>query len=144
MAREELTPEQVEEVWIRFRANKETRAIAAERPPVAGFFDELFEGWSPRQKLCPWLESGLYVNRDGQATACCMVKDTARFGFGTVGVDPMDAILAKREAMRAQLADGEIPTACRGCDIAHYSTMSLPALMKVGMKGVAHRYFGRL
>lgn len=144
MQAEALSPEEVEQAWIRFRANKEMRAIARERPPVTGFFDELMEGWSPTSRKCPWLEQGLYVNRDGQATGCCMIKDADRFGFGTVGKDPPEAILAGRAALRDSLRAGQVPEACRGCDIAHYATLSLPGLVRVGIKGTWHRLFGHL
>lgn len=143
MAAEALAPEEVEQAWIRFRANREMRRIAAERPPVAGFFDELMEGWSPTRRSCPWLDRGLYLNNEGFATACCMVKD-ARFSFGRLGEASAEAILDGRAKMRAELARGEVPAACNGCDIAHYATMSKPALALVGIKGLAHRWFGKL
>jgi len=143
IAREELSDDEVEQVWIRFRANRELRQIERERgrSGVTGFFDELMAGWAPTQRRCPWLERGLFINHEGHATACCMAKETAS-GFGRLGETPPEKILAARADMRAQLARGETPTACRGCDLAHYATMSKPALMLVGIKGLAHRFFG--
>lgn len=143
VAAEALSPDEVERAWIRFRANRELRAIAAERPPVAGFFDELMEGWSPTKKSCPWLDRGLYLSNEGYATACCMVKDP-RFAFGRLGETEPEAIFEGRARMRDTLARGEVPEACEGCDIAHYATMSKPKLALVGIKGLAHRLFGRL
>lgn len=143
LAREELSDAEVEQVWIRFRANGELRQLERERSRtgVTGFFDELMQGWAPTQRRCPWLERGLFISNEGQATACCMAKDPAT-GFGRLGETPPEQILARRAELRAQLARGETPAPCRGCDLAHYATMSKPKLMLVGIKGLAHRIFG--
>jgi hypothetical protein len=67
---------------------------------------------------CPWLDQGLYVDRNGHFTACPNVKDTARFGWGRVNQADLAAVLAARDRTRARLLAGEIPPACSGCFIA--------------------------
>lgn len=142
IAREELSDEEVEKVWIRFRTDRDLRQIERERAPVTGFFDELMAGWAPTQRRCPWLDRGLFINNEGHATACCMAKETDR-SFGRLGETPPAEILSRRAELRAQLARGETPHVCRGCDLAHYATLSKPALMLVGIKGLAHRFFSQ-
>jgi len=67
---------------------------------------------------CPWLDQGLFVDRNGHLTACPNVKDPARFGWGRVNETDIASVLAQREQARARLLAGEIPTACEGCFIA--------------------------
>jgi MoaA/NifB/PqqE/SkfB family radical SAM enzyme len=78
-----------------------------------GFYDVLMAGWRPASKKCPWLEKGLYVDRNGGFSPCCMIKET-----GT-----RDEVLAQREEMRAQMACGEMPHPCGGCEIARYAVI---------------------
>ena len=67
---------------------------------------------------CPWLDQGLFVDRNGQLAACPNVKDPSRFGWGRVSETDIAAVLDKRAQARARLLAGEIPTACAGCFIA--------------------------
>ena len=53
----------------------------------------------PGARRCPWLESGLYVNNQGVATGCCMIKDTQEYALGRFGVDPPELVLARRDAV---------------------------------------------
>jgi MoaA/NifB/PqqE/SkfB family radical SAM enzyme len=87
-----------------------------------GFYDVLMEGWRPSQRRCPWLDRGLYVNRDGVVTPCCMIKDETH-ALGRVGVDTREAVLERRDELRDELASGAIPRACSGCEIARYAVM---------------------
>ena len=143
MAAELLSEREADQVWVTFRASRELRRIEAERAPGRGFFDELMEGWRPGLRRCPWLDRGLYMNRLGEASPCCMVKDTAQHGLGRLGDDPLPVILARRAALRDQLAAGEIPKACAGCDLARFAVISKLELMGWGMKGLYHLLFGR-
>lgn len=78
-------------------------------------------------RSCPWLDQGLYVDRNGQLTACPNVKDPSRFGWGRAGETDIASVLDHREQARARLLAGEIPTACEGCFIAT-SVARRPAL----------------
>jgi MoaA/NifB/PqqE/SkfB family radical SAM enzyme len=69
-------------------------------------------------RSCPWLDQGLFVDRNGQLTACPNVKDSSGFGWGRANETDIASALHKREQVRARLLAGEIPTACEGCYIA--------------------------
>lgn len=71
-----------------------------------------------RYRSCPWLDEGLFVDRNGQFTACPNVKDPSRFGWGRVNETDIASVLDQREQTRARLLAGEIPAACEGCFIA--------------------------
>ena len=103
------------------RFYRRTRAIANPTWSNGGFYARLMAGWKPASRRCPWLERGAYVSRDGVVSACCMIKDE-RHALGKIG-DDTTAIEDKRAAMRAQLACGETPDACNGCEIARYAVM---------------------
>jgi MoaA/NifB/PqqE/SkfB family radical SAM enzyme len=118
MAAEGLTPAESEARMLRFLTR--ARGVAPRRPD--GFYDRLMAGWTPASRTCPWLERGLYVNRDGVVTSCCMVKDPAH-ALGRAGVDAPATILARRDEMRRALARGATPAACHGCEIARYAVM---------------------
>ena len=95
MVEQILSDAEADEVWLQLRANREIRRIQADRASAAGFHDHLMAGWSPSQRRCPWLEKGLYVDRAGYATPCCMVKDRSQAlgqlagarGVGVAGED---------------------------------------------------------
>lgn len=133
-----LSRAEADNVWVRMLSDKELRAIEHQRSPVRGFFDELMEGWQPASRRCPWLETGLYVERDGTAQVCCMSKEPGQ-ALGRVGVDDTAAILAARDRLRDDLARGHTPEPCRGCDIARFASISKLELMWWGMRGVAMR-----
>jgi MoaA/NifB/PqqE/SkfB family radical SAM enzyme len=139
---EGLDPARAERIFLAFFANAELRAIQAERPPTAGFYEEMMAGWRPALRTCPYLDGGLYVHRDGAITACCMVKDTDKHALGQVGVTPREEVLARREALRTELATGSIPEPCQGCTLANFAVMSTPGLMAFGLRGLYYRLFG--
>jgi MoaA/NifB/PqqE/SkfB family radical SAM enzyme len=141
MQREVLSEDESADVWLRFISDSAVRKIQSSRGATRGFYDELMDGWRPSQRTCPWLERGLYVHRDGQATACCMVKDTARYSLGRIGVDDPTQVLERRERMRAQLAAGETPEACSGCELVRMALMPRSRLLRFGLKGVWNRWF---
>jgi MoaA/NifB/PqqE/SkfB family radical SAM enzyme len=69
-------------------------------------------------RSCPWLDQGLFVDRNGQLAACPNVKDPSRFGWGRVNETEIASVLDQRRRARARLAAGDVPTACAGCFIA--------------------------
>jgi len=89
---------------------------------VAGsghFYPEMHRQF-PAEHGCPWVKGGLYIDRHGGMTTCCMIKDTARHGLGKLGVTPPEAVLAQRQAIDAALTAAQPPEQCRGC--AYYRT----------------------
>ena len=138
---EMLSDEDVDRVWLDFRASKEVRKIARERAPVAGFFDDLMDGWMPGQRRCPWLDEGLFVSNNGQVTPCCMVKKPEH-ALGQLGQDSPSTILERRNALRAELAAGEIPKPCSGCELARFAIFRKRDLLTWGIRGLKRRYLG--
>lgn len=67
---------------------------------------------------CPWLDQGLFVDRNGSFTACPNVKDPARFGWGRANETNITSVLDERQQARERLEAGEIPNACEGCFVA--------------------------
>lgn len=66
---------------------------------------------------CFWLDSGLYVDADGELAPCCNIKKSV-FRFGHyLSVDLSD-VKHQREAMQQALLAGRMPTACEGCLLA--------------------------
>jgi hypothetical protein len=83
-----------------------------------GFFDELFAGFEPSRRVCPWLERGAFVTADGWVTPCCTIKDGEKAGFGKVGEATPAQLDAARRALAAELGEGRTPAPCQGCAIA--------------------------
>jgi MoaA/NifB/PqqE/SkfB family radical SAM enzyme len=142
IAAEELDARQAEDIFNAFFSNARLRGIEAKKSKVGGFYVELMDGWRPAKRTCPYLEQGLYVNRNGEATACCMIKDTDAYGLGTIGETPLSEMIAKRDAMKAELATGQIPEPCQGCPLANFAVMSMPGLMGFGIRGLWKRLTG--
>ena len=143
VAAQTLDDEEVERLWMSFFSDPAVRAVEQTRGAVPGFYDELMEGWKAGSGTCPWLEQGLYVDTQGNATPCCMVKDTEGHGFGQVGRDELAAIMARRDQLRAELASGQIPTPCSGCEVARYATMPKSGLVGFALRGLWARIFHR-
>ena len=118
MQAEGLAPEEIDARMLTFM----TRAGALAGRRMEGFYDRLMAGWKPTSRSCPWLDKGLYVNREGVVTPCCMVKDETH-ALGRVGVDSAGEILARRARLRDELAAGSTPEPCQGCEIARYAVM---------------------
>ena len=144
MAKEQLDGGEADRVWVRFLADKDIVALQKSRTPVTGFFDELMDGWRPGARRCPWLDEGMYVNNEGWATPCCMVKDVDKFAYGRLGEDPPEKLIAARALVRKELATGAIPQACEGCELARFATLSKIGMLKYGAKGVWQRLFGQI
>ena len=86
--------------------------------PTRGFFDELFKGFEPSRRTCPWLERGAFVTADGWVTPCCTIKDGARAGFGRLGEASAAQLAEARRALAEELSEGRTPAPCEGCAIA--------------------------
>ena len=142
MQAEALPREEAQEMRLLFVTDAEVRRIQASRGATRGFYDELMTGWRPTRRNCPWLDRGLYVNRNGSAAACCMVKDS-RHAFGRIGIDSPSRILAGRERLREQLARGETPEPCVGCELARYALMTKTQLVRSGVKGTRDGWLNR-
>jgi hypothetical protein len=84
----------------------------------------------------------VFVNRMGAVSACCMVKDADRFGFGRLGQDDPATVLERRRSMQEQFGRGELPQACEGCELGRFGLMSTGELLRFGAKGVWKRLFG--
>jgi MoaA/NifB/PqqE/SkfB family radical SAM enzyme len=136
-----LDSREADRVFARFFSDADVRRIQAARGETRGFFDELMAGWKAGRGTCPWLERGLYVHNGGAVTACCMVKDTALYAFGSLGDDGA-ALLAARDEMRRRLARRDVPPACDGCELARFAVMSRTALVGFGLRGLRQRWFG--
>jgi MoaA/NifB/PqqE/SkfB family radical SAM enzyme len=139
--REELlTEREADRMFARFFTDADVRRVQASRGAARGFFDELMAGWKPAKGTCPWLEGGLYVHNGGAVTACCMVKDTARHGFGVLGDG--EALLDARDRMRTALRARQVPAPCTGCELARFAVMGRMELVGFGLRGLRQRWFG--
>jgi MoaA/NifB/PqqE/SkfB family radical SAM enzyme len=143
MQAETLSDEEADRVWIQFLADREIRKIQKSKKPVPSFFDELMEGWRPGRRTCPWLERGVYLDHEGRATPCCMVKDT-KHAYGQLGIDVPESMLRNRDKLRAELSRGVVPEPCRGCELARFATLSKWGMVRYGVKGLWQRWFGSL
>jgi MoaA/NifB/PqqE/SkfB family radical SAM enzyme len=114
--------------------HRRTRRLQSERRSTDSFYDHLLRGWRPTTRSCPWLERGLYIDRDGMISACCSIKDP-RHALGQLGQDGPAGVLARRTAMRDELGQGRIPAACTGCEVARYATMSPGRLARGVLRG---------
>jgi MoaA/NifB/PqqE/SkfB family radical SAM enzyme len=113
-----LTPIDRWHLAEQFQNHPRLREFFGRRPPVSGFYDELFAGWDARSGECPWLARGLYVAYNGQATGCCFIKNTSRDGFGELTPATAEQVAARREAMQTELREGRMPGPCQDCSVA--------------------------
>jgi MoaA/NifB/PqqE/SkfB family radical SAM enzyme len=113
-----LSPGDAEE--IRRTAAQDATVVKVLRRPAAaaGFWDELFAGWQPASRTCPWLVKGMYLSADGSATSCCFQKDATVNTLGMVGQATADQLMEKRAEFEAKFRQGESPAGCCGCSIA--------------------------
>jgi len=114
----------------RMRAAPEVVRMMQARSHVPGFYEMLYASTGGRN-VCPWLENGLYVARDGVLLSCCFIKDSTRFALGNVE-SPSRQVLARRQDLADRLAIGETPGACTGCAVAE-------GIVRHGRHGAAMR-----
>jgi MoaA/NifB/PqqE/SkfB family radical SAM enzyme len=86
------------------------------------FYPEMSRRFRPEHG-CPWVKGGLYVDRHGAMTTCCMVKDSATYGLGKLGITPVEAVLEQRRDLDAELEAGRPPAQCKGC--GYYRTPAM-------------------
>lgn len=82
-----------------------------------GFYSRLFAGWEPASRTCPWVEKGIFVGREGNLSACCLMKNTSKYSWGNIQVTSSAEILHHRENLRIQIKSGTPPKACQGCRV---------------------------
>jgi MoaA/NifB/PqqE/SkfB family radical SAM enzyme len=145
MQNQALSQDEVDELWVKFRLDRRLARIKKnkERLAVRGFYDELMASFVPGKRRCPWLDAGLYVNHQGQTTACCMIKDTTRHGLGQLGADPLADILSRRQAMADELARGVLPKACEGCELGRFALMNRFQLVRFALLGSLRTWIKR-
>jgi MoaA/NifB/PqqE/SkfB family radical SAM enzyme len=66
---------------------------------------------------CFWLDSGLYVDADGDLAPCCNIKKRL-LRFGDFRSADLAQIGRKRDALQAELLAGRIPAPCADCNLA--------------------------
>lgn len=137
-----LSDQEVDDLWVRFRMHREINKIQKKKDKlkIHSFYDDLLAGFRTGKRRCPWLEQGLYVNHQGVATACCMIKDTERFRLGVVGMDSMEQILSARTRLAQELAEGKLPTPCAGCELGRFSLMNRWQVISFALGGVLRSY----
>ncbi|MBC9929266.1 radical SAM protein [Chitinophaga qingshengii] len=96
-------------------ADPEVTALLAPQPGNPNFYSGLM---SKPSEGCPWLTHGLYVNRNGEASGCCYMKDVQTDGLGKVTPATIADVLTERYHIQAELLDGNIPHGCKGCTVA--------------------------
>lgn len=98
------------------------RRIWHTRSPHTHFYDELFKprptnSTNGRLTSCPWLDNGLYLDRKGYLSPCCMIKPE-KWRLGNVESLSDAALYEARHHLRETLAAGHIPEPCSGCNVA--------------------------
>lgn len=129
---EVLDDKQVEAIAMRTLADKRIR-LANKKHPI-GFYEGLFKGWYPCSGKCPYLEKGLYINRNGDVSPCCTIKDTARWAINIDDKELTEKVKKEKEYMKMSLAKKVIPALCKKCEIAKYATMKKKEFAKFSLK----------
>jgi len=92
------------------------------RSPHTHFYDELFKPRPAdlergRLTTCPWLEAGIYLDRQGHLSPCCTIKPEV-YSLGKLDTTTTETINQARQALADELAANQIPSPCAGCAIA--------------------------
>jgi MoaA/NifB/PqqE/SkfB family radical SAM enzyme len=109
-----LEPADEQRMWRLVQATPALKAMAAAGSQSSHFYPALSRRFAPEHG-CPWVRGGLYVDRHGAMTTCCMIKDSAVYGIGKLGITPVEAVLAQRREIDDALTAGEPPAQCVGC-----------------------------
>lgn len=110
-----LRDSDLKDINKRLENNKLLKQIVKERRLESTYFQTLRRNFNPERDGCPWLQHSLFVNFQGHALPCSMIKDIRMHSFGRIGIDPKESILKKREDMKGRLLSGDIPKACHNC-----------------------------
>ena len=116
-----LSPE-ARQRFVELRAAPDIKAMMAAASTGDHFYPEMSRRFRPEHG-CPWVKGGLYVDRHGAMTTCCMVKDSATYGLGKLGITPVEAVLEQRRDLDAELEAGRPPAQCLGC--GYYRTPAM-------------------
>lgn len=119
---EYLERERHGEEYQRHMSSELVQRIFQEKSAIPHFYDELFKPTPQEQALgrlknCPWLRSGINIDRHGRLTPCCMVKGET-WSFGMFTELSTEDFLQQRAALAQELTQGRIPQPCQGCKIA--------------------------
>lgn len=122
MQEEYLEREQHEVEYQRYMNSEVVRKVWQEKSAIAHFYDELFKPTPEEQAQgrltnCPWLRSGINLDRHGRLTPCCMVKGES-WSFGKLMELSKEELLQQRAVLAQELTQGHIPEPCQGCKIA--------------------------
>ena len=96
------------------RGDPKLQAMMAAGSESRHFYPEMSRRFQPLHG-CPWVKGGIYVDRHGGITSCCMVKDAGVHGLGKLGLTPLAVVLDKRREIDAALTAGLPPAQCKGC-----------------------------
>jgi MoaA/NifB/PqqE/SkfB family radical SAM enzyme len=118
MRAEMLSQAEEDELWRQLGADDQIQHLLSGGDAPRGFYDQLYAGFTPGARTCPWLERGVFVMWDGGVTACCLLKDADHLGYGRIGQDDPALMLARRDVARQTLREGRIPEMCSGCWLA--------------------------
>jgi MoaA/NifB/PqqE/SkfB family radical SAM enzyme len=130
---ERLSEKDIDDLLVTSLTDRRFRKIQKRSKSRTGFYGQLMKGWRPGSRSCPWLDKGIYVNRDGIASACCVIKEE-KYALGKIGVDSAQQMSTVRMAMRDQLKNGQIPKACEGCELARFGIMPKLKVVRYGIK----------
>lgn len=122
-----LGPEDRQRLMQLLRGDPKMRSLLADARQSHHFYPELSRRFEPLHG-CPWVKGGVYVDRHGGMTTCCMVKDSNVHGIGKLGLTPQEVVLAKRRDVDAALTAGLPPAQCEGC--AYYRTPQQQEVLK--------------
>jgi MoaA/NifB/PqqE/SkfB family radical SAM enzyme len=98
------------------------RRIWQTRSAHAHFYDELFkprpaDKEKGRLAVCPWLDSGIYLDRQGRLSPCCMIKPET-WPLGDLDTLTDAVLYDTRRQLAEELAVKRIPEPCNGCNVA--------------------------
>ncbi len=122
MQSELMTAAEHGERYQRYMNREIVQRIWQTRSSYQHFYDELFK---PRPAdierghltACPWLESGIYLDRHGRLSPCCMIKAEV-YSLGQIDTVTVETITQHRQRLADELAAGQIPALCVGCNVA--------------------------
>ncbi len=132
-----LEPEDIERLNDVKRRTPALTAMVQQARQSRHFYPEMSRRF-PSEHGCPWVKGGLYIDRHGGMASCCMVKDTAKYGLGKLGLTPLDAVLAQRKSIDEALQAGAPPEQCQGCGY-YRSPERREALRKRRMERLRHK-----
>nr|WP_157237587.1 radical SAM/SPASM domain-containing protein [Beggiatoa alba] len=114
MQSEFMTAAEHGERYYQYMSRDIVQRVWQTRSNQVHFYDELFKS---RLTICPWLDSGIYMDRRGRLSPCCMIKPEV-YALGELETITMEMINQARQELIDELARGEIPSHCIGCNIA--------------------------